>query len=119
MPEQITVYHSTCLCGVDSGGRASSELAERWFVDHVPVHHPEHVGEVTRSILAGENKPVDVGHHHLDEEGIITSTCRVCREQTYGRSDDDGTWLWEHWMTSHAPEWQRRAWREWHPANWI
>lgn len=101
MAEQ-RVYHVTCPCGADSGERASSETAERWFVYHVRSRHPEHVDEVTRAILAGENKPVDFGHLH-DEDGIVTATCRACGERSRGmRSAAAEYWLLWHWIALHS-----------------
>jgi transposase len=69
MRTEYTEYHTTCPCGADSGARVSSEIAERWFVDHVRCHHPEHMDDITRAILAGGLKPIDVGRFGIRPVG--------------------------------------------------
>ncbi len=41
-----SVYHAACrACGAESGPCASSEVAERWFIEHARTEHPERLEE--------------------------------------------------------------------------
>ncbi len=69
----MTVYRGDCFCRERSPMFVSSELAERWLLDHAAARHPERAAEFRERALRGEFKPVIVGPGGevvpLDREG--------------------------------------------------
>jgi hypothetical protein len=57
----MTVYTGDCHCGARSPRFISSELAERWLVEHHAEKHPDLLNALRARALRGELRPIHVG----------------------------------------------------------
>ena len=54
-------YTPDCFCGTRGPRYISSELAERWLLEHVSAEHPGRLDLLRERILNGTLKPLMVG----------------------------------------------------------
>jgi hypothetical protein len=94
-----------CPCGVESEEAVSTELLERWYVDHVAREHPERLELAIEQVLFRHPGliPLEADlHSQVHEDGTVTATCQQC-PAVFEAKDQEAArcWLRDHAIDLH------------------